>query len=60
MDEVLAAHRAAPHLEPKGAAEDRREEILDRADSGAAGEASAAAAQAIVAEAVIHLALLGV
>jgi hypothetical protein len=30
---VLTAHRAAPHLEAEGAAEDRREDVLDRAEA---------------------------
>ena len=36
VHEVLAAHRPAPHLEAEGAAEDRPEDVLDRAEAGAA------------------------
>ena len=42
VDQVLAAHRAAPHFEAEpAAAEEGLEDVLDRAEAGAAGREAA-------------------
>ena len=51
MDQVLAAHRPAPHFEAEAAAEEGLEDVLDRAE--AAPRREAAAAQALVAVGVV-------
>ena len=58
VDQVLAAHRPAPHLEAEVAAEESLEDVLDRAEAAAGAEA--AAAQAVVAVGVVGAAPLGV
>ena len=60
MDQVLAAHRPAPHLEADPcAAEEGLEDVVDRAEAGAARR-EAAGAQALVAVGVVGAAPLGV
>ena len=58
MDQVLAAHRPGPHLEPEAAAEERLEDVLDRSEP--ASGRKPARAKALVAVGVVGAAPLGV